>query len=77
MLISEKWKTWRCTYDLKTCLACRKMNGKIFDATDKYEEKPFVHLFCRCIITALEALRAGTATIDGKRGADWFLKRLV
>ena len=20
MLISEKWKTWRCTYDLKTCL---------------------------------------------------------
>ncbi len=76
MLVSEKWKTWRCTYDLKTCLECRKMNGKIYDASEDLSEKLFLHPFCRCIITALEALKAGTATINGKSGADWFLKRL-
>lgn len=52
------------------------MNGKIFDSSEELSEKLFLHPFCRCLITALEALKAGTATIEGKSGADWFLKRL-
>ena len=35
--------------------------------------KPFLHLFCRCIIVRMTAILAGDATLNGTMGADWFL----
>ena len=38
--------------------------------------RPPVHPFCRCKIELLSAITAGTATINGIDGADWWLKYL-
>ena len=32
---SSKWKMWRATLDLRTCLICRKNHGKIYE-TDEF-----------------------------------------
>jgi len=32
---SKKWKNWIAQLDLKTCLECRKMHGKIYVANEK------------------------------------------
>lgn len=37
-------------------------------------EKPPVHLNCRCVIEAMDAVLAGQGTKDGENGADWWIK---
>jgi len=68
---SGKWKTWVALSD--ACRECKKRNGTIY-AADKAPEKDIpLHPHCRCRIVYLPAIRAGTATIDGEQGADWYL----
>lgn len=71
---SKKWKTWKSKIDLKTCLNCRKNNGKIYGIYEIIKISPPIHKNCRCIIETLDALYAGTATNNGVNGADGYLK---
>jgi len=70
---STKWKMWKAILDLKTCLNCRKNNGKIYDMNEKVDPEPPLHPNCRCIIQRLKVIYAGTATNNGVKGADWYL----
>lgn len=74
MKYSSKWKAWKTMIDLKTCLNCRKKNGKTYSINDLVYPAPPLHLNCRCVIERLTTLLAGTATDDGTNGADWYLK---
>ena len=58
----------------KTCLTCRNCHGAIYMLDEWVNPKPPLHPYCRCIMEYLQALFAGTATIDGLDGADWWLK---
>ena len=74
MKYSTKWKMWKAILDLKTCLNCRKNNGKIYDMNEKVDPEPPLHPNCRCIIERLKAIYAGTATKHGIKGADCYLR---
>ena len=50
------------------------MHGKIYKLTETPIPKPPLHLFCRCVIKTMEALKAGTATDNKLDGADFWLK---
>ncbi len=65
---------WKATLDLKTCLTCRRNNGKIYNIVEVVSPSPPLHQNCRCIIDKLKVLLAGTATNKGMQGADWYLK---
>ena len=71
---SNKFKNWIALLDIKTCLICRSMHGKIWEIQDKPEIEPEVHDRCRCEIKVMVTVKAGTATIKGLDGADWTLK---
>lgn len=71
---STRYLTWKANLDLKTCLECREMSGKIYEVGETIEPKPPLHPLCRCEIKHLQALLAGTATKKGVLGADWWLK---
>ena len=71
---STKWKMWKAMLDFKTCLNCRKNNGKIYEIDEIVYPAPPLHPNCRCVIERLKVLLAGTATNDGINGADWYLK---
>ncbi len=66
---------WKTTLDIKTCLICRKRNGKIYRINEKVNPSPPIHPNGRCIIERLGVLLAGTATNNGVNGADWYLKK--
>lgn len=75
MIQSDKWKHWVAQIDLKTCLICKENNGKIYDIDDFTTlPRPPVHPYCRCAVKKMSAIRAGSATKHGTRGADWYLK---
>lgn len=74
MRYSSKWKEWKAVIDLKTCLNCRRTNGKIYSINETVHPSPPLHPNCRCVIEKLRTLLAGTATDDGINGADWHLK---
>lgn len=74
MHYSKKWKIWKTMIDFKTCLICRKRNGKIYDIDKIVDPFPPIHPHCRYTIVRLKALLAGTATDGGINGADWHLK---
>ena len=69
-----KWKMWRALLDFKTCLNCRRNNGKIYNIDEIVYPQPPLHPKCRCVIEKLKVLIAGTATNNGIDGADWYLK---
>ncbi len=71
---SKKWKTWKATIDLKTCLRCRENHGKIYSISDYVFPEIPVHKKCRCSIQLLLACFAGSATNIGENGADWHLR---
>ena len=74
MRYSTTWKNWKTIPDLKTCLICSKNNGKIYGINDIALPAPPIHLNCRCTIERLKTILAGTATTQGRNGADWHLK---
>lgn len=71
---STRYLTWKASLDLKTCLSCRDMSGKIYQIGEVIDPEPPLHLNCRCKILPLQALSAGMATKNGFLGADWWLK---
>ena len=71
---SKKFRTWKATLDLWICGRCFMKHGQIYEADDWIEPEPPLHVRCRCVIEALKARLAGTATKNGKDGADWWLK---
>ena len=73
---SENWKQWVANIDIKTCLLCRNLNGKIYSMGDFDFQEPPVHPNCRCEIVTLKAVVAGDATKDGKNGADFWIKHI-
>lgn len=72
---SKNWKMWSSIKDSRRCKSCRKMHGKIYAIQEEPSPEPPLHERGRCTIELLDALLAGTATKDRKRGADWWLKR--
>ena len=73
-MYSTKWKTWKSSIDIKTCIPCRERHGKIYHLSDAVIPAPPLHINCRCIIEKLQSIFAGTATSKGLDGADWYLK---
>ena len=71
---SMNYKTWRAVLDLKTCFECADNHGRIFDINDPTVMLPPLHLFCRCTLTEMEAIKAGGATNNETEGADYWLK---
>ena len=71
---SSKFKNWIAILDIKTCLICRNMHGKIWDIDEAVENEPPVHPRCRCAIKPMVTIKSGTATINKTDGADWHLK---
>lgn len=71
---SKNFKHWVSKNDSKRCVPCKDTHGKIWKVAEKPIPSPPIHLCCRCIIKLMEAIAAGTATINGLNGADWTLK---
>jgi len=79
---SSLYLRWVCQLDWKTCMACIASNGNVYYALsiedktnlDFAGETPPMHPNCRCEIRPLSSIVAGTATIDGRSGADYFVK---
>ncbi len=74
MNYSVKWKIWKAVVDFKTCLNCRKNDGKIYAINEIVSPAPPLHPGCRCVIEKLKTLLAGTATKNGVNGADLYLR---
>lgn len=72
--LSEHYKHWISCEDERRCATCETMHGKICYISGQTRNPP-VRRFCRCKIVRMQAQKAGTATMDGTRGADWYLKR--
>ena len=70
---SKNYKTWVAVMDGRTCLHCKKLNGKIYYMNEIPYPQPPIHERGRCYIDYLKALYAGTATEKGTDGADWWL----
>ena len=72
---SLKYKHWISVEDLRRCLDCENNHGKIWLIYETPNPKPPIHPKCRCSIELMQSIKAGTATINGKGGADWVLKQ--
>jgi len=69
---SSNWKRWVTHIGPHTCPYCSSRNGIILPI-DEDAGIP-VHPNCHCEIITKIAVTAGTATIDGDNGADYYLK---
>lgn len=71
---SKLWKIWRTTIAKNTCNYCASMNGRILtaDGLDGVNPPP-VHPNCKCLVEALKAIKAGTATEKGAYGVDMYV----
>ena len=74
-MLSPHYNHWVSTNDSRRCASCEDMHGKIYALSERADPSPPLHPHCRCQIRRMEARQAGTATGDGRRGADWYLKR--
>lgn len=72
---SLTWIKWVTNFSINTCLFCSMRNGKIYDKDNVDEIKPPVHENCACFLDKLLTIMAGTATIDGFDGADYWIKQ--
>ncbi len=73
---SASYKHWVSIKDLRRCLDCADMHGKIWYIYEEPEIKPPLHPFGRCKIERMDAITAGTATMHGQAGADWAIKQI-
>lgn len=71
---SSRWISWTTNFGPGTCVYCANEHGKIYEIYFPPQIQPPVHERCNCILDAMTAIFAGTATIDGKGGADYFVK---
>lgn len=73
-MISANYRMWVTINDPKRCPDCKRLHGKVYHRHETIKPKQPLHPFCRCMITWLRAMYAGTATEQGQNGADWWLK---
>lgn len=59
---STKWKNWIAILDLKTCLDCRRLHGKVFRTEEIIYKEPPLHDRCRCEVKQLKAIYNGYRT---------------
>lgn len=71
---SSNYKHWVSVEDPKRCAPCASNHGKVWLITEIPQPEPPVHPHCRCVIELMQAITAGTATVQGINGADWVLK---
>lgn len=71
---SSRYQHHLASLDIRTCQECRNLHGKIYGIDDWVIQKPPLHVFCRCRLAEMETIRAGTATMDGTDGADWWVQ---
>lgn len=71
---SRNWGIWISEEDIQRCEECERLHGKVIYMHPKPAPSPPLHPACRCRIEIMKALRAGTATDLGVKGADWYLK---
>lgn len=71
---SLNYKHWISVEDWKRCFECAGNHGKIWTVAETPYPEPPTHTNCRCKIKLMQAITAGTATINGMDGADWRLK---
>lgn len=73
---SSQWTSWHTNFGPYTCIYCAKMDGGIFHKDNLPHPMPGdVHPNCNCELIVLLCIVAGTATIDGLSGADFYIKR--
>ena len=73
--VSKNYKHWISQKDWKRCVECKNLHGKIWQLNEKPDPAPPLHPSCRCVIEPMESVKAGTATMNGTKGADWTLKQ--
>lgn len=71
---STRYKEWTAHPTPGTCLFCISSHGKVFLIDERLEPEPPVHPNCKCEIETMLAIIAGTATIDGRKGADFYIR---
>lgn len=72
--VSKNYKHWMSIGDKRRCEPCEDNHGKIWPMEEEPQPKPPSHPNCRCTVTPMQTIQAGTATADGENGADWTLK---
>ncbi len=70
---SSNYKHWVSIKDDSRCTPCEVNHGKIWLISEKPNPKPPAHPRCRCVIKLMQSIAAGTATINGVNGADWWI----
>lgn len=74
--ISERWKHWVVFFSLTgPCPRCAPYNGKIYEMNETPVPEPLLHPYCKCSIEPMPTILCGTATMDGVRGADFFVRQ--
>lgn len=74
MVVSKNWLKWNTMISRETCISCNENNGRIYAVATPESFLPPLHEYCRCYMTRLPAILAGTATARETGGADWWLK---
>lgn len=72
---SKTYRFWRSISDSRRCVPCKEQHGQVYSPDDFNPIEPPLHERCRCRIEPMEAKLVGTATKNGLRGADWWLKQ--
>ncbi len=67
---SRKWYGWKSLLTDRTCDTCKKLHGKVMSRNVSREEKPPVHLYCKCRLVMLRAVLVGTMTRAMGNGVD-------
>ncbi len=72
---STQWTGWHTNFNPFTCEYCAKMHGNVFHKNNPpYPMPGEVHPNCNCTLIVLLCIEAGTATINGLSGADYYIK---
>lgn len=72
---SSQWTKWKTNLGMRTCAYCAGMHGGIFHKNNPpYPMPGEVHPNCNCVLIVLLCIEAGTATIDGLSGTDYYIK---
>ena len=74
--ISTTFKHWTSVEDLKRCVSCYHMQGKIWRMAEVANPQPPLHPNGRCKIEKMTTIKAGTATINGADRADWWIMNM-
>lgn len=74
-MLSQHYKHWLSIEDARRCIRCEEMHGQIYEIGEIPNPAPPLHEKCRCLITRMQAMYAGTATDKRKNGADWWIKK--